>query len=293
MKALCVHAHFDDFEFTAAGTFELWRRRLGADFTGRVLVCTDGQAGHHFRPRAETARLRLEEQAASARLGGYEFELLRLPDGRPPREACLQVSPELLAALWKAIRDFEPDYLFCPPMPSDPLIGLHNDHATIADAVRRVAYMINVPHAFIQEYPADETVSRPCRVPVILNVHDGYMHGANACDLVIDVEAAFDKICEMSWCHHSQIVEWIPWVGRHQMTAPRSFAEWSATLRRRFERRSRELGLTGARAVETFQVTAWGEVPEYDRLRADLPGVVTDGPDLRPLEARLARWRQG
>src|SRR5436305_439402 len=193
MKALCVHAHYDDFEFVAAGAFELWRRKLGAEFQGRVLVCTDGAAGHHFRTRQETRELRFREQEASARLGGYEFELLRLPNGAAPREACLQVTPEFLAALWKAIRDFEPDYLFCPPIPSNPLAGIHNDHLTVADAVRRVAYMINVPHAFTSEYPADETASELCKVPVILNVYDGYMFGANAFDLAIDVEETFPK----------------------------------------------------------------------------------------------------
>ena len=25
MKALFLHAHYDDYEFTAAGTFELWQ----------------------------------------------------------------------------------------------------------------------------------------------------------------------------------------------------------------------------------------------------------------------------
>jgi LmbE family N-acetylglucosaminyl deacetylase len=151
MKVLHVHAHFDDYEFTAAGSFELWRRQLGPTFRARVIVCTDGQAGHHRLTRAETARTRLAEQLASARLGGYEFEPLRLPDGTVPREACLQVTPALLAALWRAIRDFEPDYLFCPPLASDPLAGIHNDHETIAEAVRRVAYMLNVPHAFTPE----------------------------------------------------------------------------------------------------------------------------------------------
>ena len=34
MKILCVHAHFDDFEFAAAGTFELWRRKLGPSAPG-------------------------------------------------------------------------------------------------------------------------------------------------------------------------------------------------------------------------------------------------------------------
>src|SRR5258706_11964994 len=86
MKALCVHAHYDDFEFVAAGTFELWRRKLGPGFRGRVLVCTDGKAGHHFRTREETGQIRLREQEASAKIGAYEFELLRGPNGEPLRE---------------------------------------------------------------------------------------------------------------------------------------------------------------------------------------------------------------
>ena len=148
MKILCIHAHFDDFEFVAAGTFEVWRRKLGQNLKARVIVCTDGRAGHHFRTREETGVMRLKEQEASAKVGGYEFELLKLPDGQTPREACLQTTTPLLAALWKAIRRFEPDYLFCPPLPANPLAGIHVDHVAVAEAVRRVAYMINVPHAF-------------------------------------------------------------------------------------------------------------------------------------------------
>jgi LmbE family N-acetylglucosaminyl deacetylase len=291
MKALFVHAHYDDYEFTAAGTFELWRRQLGEAFRGRILVCTDGSAGHHFRPRVETARLRYEEQVASARLGHCEFELLRLPDGQPPREACLQVTPPLLAALWKAIREFEPDYLFCPPLPADPLAGVHNDHLTIADAVRRVAYMINVPHAFTPEYPADETQSRPCRVPVILHVYDAYMFGSNAYDVAIDVGATFDLLCEMAWCHQTQVREWLPWVGRHQMAPPGSRAEWRETLRRRFQRKNRELGLALEEPVEVFTVSAWGEVPTFAQLLADLPGVRPDASNLEALQLRLTRAR--
>ena len=290
MKILCVHAHFDDFEFSAAGTFELWRRKLGASLKARVIVCTDGRAGHHFRTREETGQIRLQEQFESARIGGYEFELLKLPDGQAPREACLQVSPDLLAALWKAIREFEPDYLFCPPLPADPLAGIHVDHVAVAEAVRQVAYMLNVPHAFTPEYPADETKPVQCKVPVIVNLFDSYMAGANACDIAVDVEPAFQKICEMSWCHQSQIMEWLPWVGRHDMAPPKNLDEWSQTLRRRFENKNRKLGLVSSGALELFVVTAWGVVPSFEQIVKDFPNIVPEDSNLEGLRQRLEKF---
>jgi LmbE family N-acetylglucosaminyl deacetylase len=291
MNILHLHAHFDDFEFFAAGTFELWRRKTGPKLRARVVVCGDGKAGHHFRTREETGALRIREQEASARIGGCEFELLRLPNGQVPREGVLLPSPDFLAALWKTIRDFEPDYLFCPPLSADPLAGIHNDHFSVAEAVRRVAYMINVPHAFTPEYPADETRSQPCRVPVILNVYDSYMSGENAWDLAVDVEEAFEVMCAMSFCHQSQLTEWLPWVGRHSMQAPRSREEWAGMLRQRLLRRNRELGIRSDRAIEVFTVTAWGEIPTLDQLLRDFPNVQVEMSHLEALEKRLRRWR--
>jgi LmbE family N-acetylglucosaminyl deacetylase len=271
MKVLFINAHFDDFEFTAAGTFLAWRKKLGDALQARVIICTDGRAGHQFRTREETGRMRLQEQAASARIGGYDFEVLTLPNGEVPREACLQSTPSLLAALWKSIRDFEPDYLFAPPVVVDPLAGIHVDHVAVADAVRRVAYMINVPHAFTPEYPADETSSQPCRVPVIINVYDAYMARSNTCGITVDVEDEFPGICEMSWCHQSQIAEWLPWVGRHDMKAPASLAEWTLELRRRFMNKNRQLGIASSRALEVFTLTAWGASASEEQLANDFP----------------------
>src|SRR5207237_10540468 len=131
MKSLFVHAHFDDYACTAAGTVEMWKRKLGDRLQARVVICTDGKAGHHFRTREATGKIRLGEQRASARIGGYSFAQLRYPNGQVPREACLFVSPELLAGLWKTIREFEPDYLFCPPLAFDPLAGIHVDHIAV------------------------------------------------------------------------------------------------------------------------------------------------------------------
>ncbi len=291
MKALAVVAHCDDFEFTAGGTFALWQRKLGDEFRARLLVCTDGAAGHHFRTREETARMRLAEQQAAARIGGVAFQLLQLPDGRIGREGMLQQEPGFLAALWKAIRDFEPDYLFCPPLPRDPLAGVHVDHMAVAEAIRRVAYLINVPHAFTPEYPANESLSQPCQVPVILNLYDGYQFGANAGDLAIDVEEVFPLICEAGWCHQSQIREWLPWVGRHNMDVPATPEDWARTLRARFRRCNGEMGIHSAHAFDVFNVTAWGEVPTVGQLLSDLPNVCVESSNLNALRRRLAAWR--
>ena len=291
MKLLHIHAHFDDFEFEASGLYETWRRRLGERLQARVLVCTDGKAGHHFRTREETMALRVREQEASAAIGAYEFRLLRLPDGEVPREACLQVTIPLLAALWKEIRDFEPDYLFAPAFPTDPLAGIHVDHAAVAEAVRKVAYMINVPHAFTPEYPADETVSEPKKTPVILTVYDAYMMGANGYDLAIDVEDAFEVMCQEAWCHQSQIKEWLPWVGRHELSVPNSYEEWREILRGRYAKRNREMGVTSERVHEFFTVTAWGEVPELGRITGDFPNISQAYSNLERLGKRLEGWR--
>jgi LmbE family N-acetylglucosaminyl deacetylase len=291
MKILHVHAHFDDFEFVASGLFEMWRRKLGGLLRARVMVCTDGKAGHHFRTRDETGRIRLEEQLKSSRIGKFEFEQLLLPDGKPPREACLQITPALMAGLWKSVRAFQPDYLFCPPVPNDPLAGIHVDHVAVAEAVRKTAYMFNVPHAFTPEFPADETKSEPHKTPVILNVHDSYMAGENAFDLAIDVEDAFDIAAEEAFAHQSQVIEWIPWVGRHDMAPPKTLGEWRTILRRRFMKRNREMGIKSNRVFEFYTVTAWGQIPKLEDIQRDIPNIVSEFSQLQNLETRLKRWR--
>jgi LmbE family N-acetylglucosaminyl deacetylase len=157
-------------------------------------------------------------------------------------------------------------------LPANPAVGIHPDHLTVADAVRRVAYMINVPHAFLDEYPTDdERQSRWVRTPVILTTYDEYMGSGSSHDLAIDVSDAFDSIARQSWCHQSQIREWLPWVGRHEMSPPANLAEWETALRGRFHARRSRLELGDGPPVETFSLTAWGEIPTAERLLADFP----------------------
>ncbi|MBI5939270.1 MAG: PIG-L family deacetylase [Caulobacterales bacterium] len=288
MKIQFVHAHFDDYEFTAAGLFERCRQRDGAGFLGEVVVCTDGKAGHHFRTREETGRLRLAEQRESARIGGYAFHQLLLPDGTPPREACLRVDIPLLAALWQAIRRFAPDYLICPPFLADPLAGIHVDHQAVAEAVRQVAYMINVPHAFTPEYPADETRSQPCKVPVILNAYDDYLKRSNTFDLAVEVEDAFETICRTSWCHQSQISEWLPWVSAPvSRPVPPDLAAWRQMLRAGFQAKNAAFGIDSEQAFEFYTVTSWGSPADVDALLVDLPGLSRRHSRLDQLRRRL------
>jgi len=290
MKIQNIHAHFDDFEFTAGGLFTIARERLGASFTGQVVVCTDGRAGHQFRTREETGRVRLAEQQESARIGRYDFRQLRLPDGSLPREACLQVTVPLCAAIWKAVRDFQPDYVICPPVVSDPLSGIHVDHVAVADAVRRIAYMINVPHAFTPEYPADETVAIQTRTPVVLNAFDEYNKRTNTFDLAIDCEDAFDEVCEMSWAHRSQITEWLPWVASPvPWPVPTGIADWKRLRRAAYAERNAALGIDSDRLYEYFSITCWGAEPDVDDILRDLPGVNLRHSRLDALRRRLDR----
>jgi hypothetical protein len=101
----------------------------------------------------------------------------------------------------------------------------------------------------------------------------------------------FEEICAMTWCHQSQIMEWLPWVGRHRMSPPASFDEWRQMLRRRFGRVSRDLGISSSHAVEVFTATAWGEIPTCERLQADFPNLLSEACHWDALRSRLDRWR--
>ena len=289
MKLLFVHAHYDDFEFTAAGTFLLWGGG-GSDVQRRVLVCTDGAAGHHRMSREETAARRWREQKRAAELGGFEVRLLRGVEGQAFREGRLGVRPDLVPSIWKEIREFEPDYLFCPPIPESPLAGIHSDHLEVARAVRSVAYFINVPHAFSPEFGEPDGEARFVRTPVIVNTFDGYMAGGHAFDIAVDIGSVVDRVADLALCHESQVKEWLPWVDRHGVSAPADAEGWRRQFRELLRRRNQVLGVREAGFYEYFSVTAWGATPGFESVIGDFPAVSRDA---SRLEALSARYRTG
>jgi len=118
------------------------------------------------------------------------------------------------------------------------------------------------------------------------------MFGAGNYDLAIDIENVFEVVAREAACHRSQIEEWIPWVGRHKMDAPKTFEEWKRVLRARFDRHNRQLGIASANAFETFAVTAWGAIPAFEQLLADFPGIDRKMSQLDRLRERLAVWAE-
>lgn len=104
-------------------------------------------------------------------------------------------------------------------------------------------------------------------------------------------EEAFDTIVDMTWCHQSQIAEWLPWVDRHQLTKPESKADWAGQVRGIIRRRNREMGIEGEHATEYFKITAWGNVPGVETLIEDFPALIDPEQTRVQLVEHLAKWQ--
>lgn len=81
----------------------------------RVLVCTDGAAGHHAMTREATAARRWVEQKEAAELGGFEVRLSKDRQGRPFREARLHVAPEFFRRCGGSFGISSPTIFFALP----------------------------------------------------------------------------------------------------------------------------------------------------------------------------------
>jgi GlcNAc-PI de-N-acetylase len=107
-RVLCIVAHPDDVDFSAAGTVARWTD-AGIDVT--YCVVTDGDAGGFDEdfPRAEMPAVRRAEQVAAAKcVGVQDVRFLGYPDGR------VEATLELRRDLARVIRQVRPDRMLCP-----------------------------------------------------------------------------------------------------------------------------------------------------------------------------------
>ena len=271
LRVMSIMAHQDDFEFNLGGTFALLRRRYGDGVRLKILCTTRGASGHHEMSLEETFRRREAEARESAAKIGAEYECLRQLDGSYVHVQAM-IDRNFLGGLWNAIRDFEPDAIFCPPVADDPLAGVHIDHLHTAQAVRLVAYQLLVPHAYpTMSGPPKQRIARP----VVINVHDPYL-STTRFDAAVDVSEVFDEKTEMALCHRSQVFEWLPWVGGEDPPDPEV---WRETFIDRMRARVASYDHEGEGAYEFFRFTRWGRpVSPEDAERLFPPGSVSAPP---------------
>lgn len=263
LKAMSIMAHQDDFEFNAGGTFALLREKFGDDLKLKVLATTRGASGHHEMSLEETYRRRKKEAEKSAAMIGAEYECLTCLDGSHPRGQFF-IDSNTLGGLWNSIRQFEPDLIFCPPVISDPLAGIHIDHYNTACAVRMIAYQLIVPNA----YPTTKGERKKrVKYPAIINVDDAYA-GNGEYDLCIDISSVYNKKINMSLCHESQVFEWLPWTdGREEKISREEFLE---RFRLRHTNANKRYGIDDSVPREYFRITRWGKSISMEELKAVL-----------------------
>lgn len=114
LRVMSVMAHQDDFEMTVGGTFALLRERYENSICIKILTTSRGASGHMDVSTEETFVRRDKEARKSASIIGAEYECLKQLDGSHV-EMQVFINHNLLGGLWNAIRDFEPDVIFCPP----------------------------------------------------------------------------------------------------------------------------------------------------------------------------------
>lgn len=253
-------AHQDDFEFNAGGLFALLRSHYGSRAEFKIMATTKGAAGHHNMDPEQTFQRRAAEAKKSAEIIKASYECLRCLDGNHlPGQVF--IDQNFLGGLWNGVRAFEPDFIFCPPVISDPLAGIHIDHYNTAMAVRMVAYQLTVPHA----YP---TMFRQLKLrvtyPVIINVDDPYA-GETGYDLALDISRVYPVKLKMALCHESQIFEWLPWNSGEKN--PISRKEFTERFRKRHSLINTRYGNDDDVPREYFRLTQWGRKIKNEELK--------------------------
>lgn len=196
-RAMSIHAHPDDQDFTVAGTLAKWAQ-AGCEIV--TVIITDGSAGtndpqHGADYKPTLARIREDEQrAANDILGIKETIFLGYPDGE------LVPSIALRKDLTRLIRRLKPDAVVIGD-PTGVFYGNgyinHPDHRAAAEA------------ALYAVFPS--AGSRPIFVDLLdegLELHNVkrlYIHGSEQPDTWVDITETLDTKIKALQQHISQV----------------------------------------------------------------------------------------
>jgi LmbE family N-acetylglucosaminyl deacetylase len=201
-RAMSIHAHPDDQEFTVAGTLACWVQ-AGCDVVS--VIVTSGEAGSNDPSReigykVDLARLREAEQtSANAVLGIREAVFLRYPDGE------LEPTLSLRRELARLIRQYKPEAVVTGD-PQGVFYGNgyinHPDHRAAAQA------------ALYAVFPSSET--RLIFTDLLLDGYEPhkvkrlYVHGSEKSDTWVDIYGTIEIKISALKKHLSQLGDWDP-----------------------------------------------------------------------------------
>jgi LmbE family N-acetylglucosaminyl deacetylase len=201
-RAMSIHAHPDDQEFTVGGTLAKWARAG----TVLVTVCiTRGTGGSNkFTPKEMTREalgpIREAEQRSACRvLGVQDAWFLDYEDGM------LQATIAVRRDLTRLIRRFRPDAVLC----GDPTVRYygstylnHPDHRAAADAALDAVFPSAGTRLIFPELLTEGLEPH--------EVREVYIHGAERSDTFVDIGSTIDVKLAALREHRSQMGEWDP-----------------------------------------------------------------------------------
>jgi LmbE family N-acetylglucosaminyl deacetylase len=201
-RAMSIHAHPDDQEFTVGGTLAKWAR-AGCEI---VTVCiTRGGAGSNKYTPPEMTRealvaIREDEQREACRiLGVKETIFLDYEDGM------LEPSIPLRRELTRLIRRHRPEAV----LTGDPTVRYygttymnHPDHRAAADVALDAVFPSAGTRLIFPELLAEGLEPH--------EVRQVYIHGAERPDTYVDIAETLDVKVAALRAHKSQMGEWDP-----------------------------------------------------------------------------------
>jgi len=195
-RAMSIHAHPDDQDFTVSGTLAKWAQ-AGCEVIS--VIITSGDSGSNDPAKgadhkAELAELREDEQRAANRLLGVkETVFMRYPDGE------LVATIELRKDLTRLIRRFKPDVV----LSGDPTAVLygnsyvnHPDHRAASEAALYATFPSAGSRLLFADLLAEGLEPH--------NVKRLYIHGSEKPDTWVDISQTINLKIEALKQHASQ-----------------------------------------------------------------------------------------
>jgi LmbE family N-acetylglucosaminyl deacetylase len=201
-RAMSIHAHPDDQEFTVAGTLARW---VQAGCKVVSVIVTSGEAGTNDSSRdasykPEFALLREAEQSgANATLGISETVFLHYPDGE------LEPTLGLRHDLARLIRRYKPEAVVIGD-PQGIFYGNgyinHPDHRAAAQAALYAVFPSSETRLIFTDLLADGT--EPHKAKRL------YVHGSEKSDTWVDISTTIGLKITALKKHVSQLGDWDP-----------------------------------------------------------------------------------